>query len=178
MAATRIFWCPGRSHRCGSSVLTTYALFAGVNPSCAGVIGGSLPGAKQHSVSPHFVNAQSSTVDSGPKVDSAVDSSNVVALSCSLTDGFLSLAAWVRSSCVMYHPPFILHLQRFQKVCILMQLKVRLLSSHKCLIQTWQVGRINARNCTGSRACLRATEFGDIASVNPMRLDWQITVII
>ncbi len=99
--------------------------FAGVNPSYAGVIGGSLPGAKQHSVSPHFVNAQSSTVDSGPKVDGSVDSSNVVALSCSLTDGFLSLAAWVRSSCVMYHPSFILHLQRFQKSCILMQLKVK-----------------------------------------------------
>lgn len=71
--------------------------------SCfAGVIAGSLPGSKQPSHSPHFTKAQGSTLDVGTKFDCAADSLHVVALSCSLNDGFLSLAAWVHSNCVMY----------------------------------------------------------------------------
>jgi hypothetical protein len=84
--------------------------------SCPGVIAGALPTAKQQR-SPHFVNAQCCTADPGSKLDPAVESSQVVALSCSVNNGFLSLAAWVHSTCVMYFPAFfLLHLLIRRKV--------------------------------------------------------------
>jgi hypothetical protein len=89
--------------RTGASLpLSLHLPFICVIPSYAGVIGGLLPSAKLQPHSPHFIKAQCSAKDMGSNVDGAVDSSHVVALSCSVTDGFLSLAAWVHSTCVMY----------------------------------------------------------------------------
>ncbi len=82
--------------------LALHLLFIRIIPSFVGVIGGVLPSAKVQSHSPHFIKAQCSTKDMGSNVDGAADSPHVVALSCSVTDGFLSLAAWVHSTCVMY----------------------------------------------------------------------------
>ncbi len=106
-------------------------LFVVTNAFVAGVIGGSLPNAKQHQ-SPHFIKAQSIEIDSRSKNDSAVEPMNIVSLSCNVTDGFLSLAAWVRNSCAMYFPvSFFEHcfISNFTEECPFFRLNVLTIES-------------------------------------------------